>query len=83
MKYARILEPDPWDIGATWTMPSRRVAPNSSSSIAVIEAMRAACDVVAPLGRPVVPEVCRIMLGSSGSIRTSGRAGLAAPSSSA
>ena len=43
-----------------------------------LAATRARWLVVAPFGRPVVPEVCRIMLGPSGSMTTSGRRALAA-----
>ena len=56
-KWASIFDPLPWAIEATWTIASPGRGSISLASMLRVPASRAPNVVVAPFGRPVVPEV--------------------------
>ena len=79
VKKVSTLDPLPCDSGPAWIMPSLGPAQNSSEMLMSVAVTRQRSASMAPLGRPVVPEVYSSWLSRSGSESNWGGMGSAAP----
>ena len=81
VKKVSTLDPLPWENGPAWIMPSPGPAQNSSEVLMIVAITRHRSASMAPLGRPVVPEVYRSWLSRSGSEAIGGGVADAEPKS--